>query len=45
MKALIEYFECGNIHLKKEKVNFAVQKYSNLTDKIIPLKKKITHNR
>lgn len=40
MKGLIEYFECGNIHLKKEKVNFAVQKYSNLTDKIIPFFKK-----
>jgi len=40
MKGLIEYFECGNIHLKKAKVNFAVQKYSNLTDKIIPFFKK-----
>lgn len=41
IKSLIEYFECGNIHFKnEEKVNFLVQRYSDITDKIIPFFKK-----
>lgn len=40
MRSLIGYFECGNIFFNKEKVNFTVQKYSDLTYKIIPFFKK-----
>jgi hypothetical protein len=40
MRSLIEYFECGKISLQKEKVDFVVQKYSDLTEKIIPFFKK-----
>ena len=38
MRSLIEYLGCGNLQFKGEnKVNFVIRKYSDLTDKIIPL--------
>jgi len=39
MKSLVEYFDCGNLYFgnTKEAVDYCVEKYSDLTEKIIPL--------
>jgi hypothetical protein len=38
IRSLVEYFDCGNIYLRrnKEVVEYCVDKYSDLTEKIIP---------
>ena len=37
MNSLIEYLGCGNINRKQEVFEFQVSKYSDITEKIIPL--------
>lgn len=36
MRSLIELFGCGNVHFSKKAVYFAVEKFSDLENKIIP---------
>lgn len=38
IRSLVEYFDCGNIYFRenKEVVDYCVEKYSDLTEKIIP---------
>jgi hypothetical protein len=36
MRSLVGYFACGNLYFSKEAVNYCVDKYSDLTEKIIP---------
>ena len=36
MRSLIEYFDCGNVFLKKEIVEFVVTGFSDIKNKIIP---------
>lgn len=36
MRSLVEFFGCGNIYFSKESVNYCVENFSDLTEKIIP---------
>ena len=38
MRSLAEYFDCGNLYFGKTKevVDYCVEKYSDLTEKILP---------
>lgn len=40
MKNLIDYLGCGNVSINREAINFQVTKFSDLTDKIIPILQK-----
>lgn len=40
MRSLISYLNCGHVYKKKETVHFMVTKFSELSEKIIPLFKK-----
>ena len=40
MRSLIEFFGCGAVYKRRETFEFEVTKFSDLTDKIIPLFKK-----
>jgi hypothetical protein len=37
MKSLVKYLGCGNIYVDDSAVEYRVTKFSDLTDKIIPL--------
>lgn len=36
ISSLVEYLDCGNIHIYKETVNWRVSKFRYITDKVIP---------
>jgi hypothetical protein len=37
MNKLVEYFGCGSVHINDNILNYRVKKFSDLTDKIIPI--------
>lgn len=36
MRSLVRYFDCGNVYFSREAVDFIVEKFSELDNKIIP---------
>ena len=37
MRSLVDYLGCGNIYIDKSAIEYRVTKFSDLTDKILPL--------
>ena len=37
MRSLIDYLDCGKIYVDERIISFIVTKYSDITDKILPL--------
>jgi len=37
MRSLIDYFDCGSVYFHREKIDYRIRKFSDLTDKVIPL--------
>lgn len=40
MRSLVSYFGCGNIYFSRESVNYCVDNFFDLTEKILPFYKK-----
>lgn len=36
IRSLVEFFGCGNVYLSRESVNYCVENFADLTEKIIP---------
>jgi hypothetical protein len=37
MRSLIDYFDCGNVYFHREGIEYRIRKFSDQTDKVIPL--------